>query len=139
MLLQPMPATTGYYLPDRKPGPVTEVLCWSHAKRKFFLFADIAANLPNHLEAVKHIDLLLTSSATSIDQLPSGALTSKQKGVRRSSPNWKDGCLASRPGSRATHRSPRRSIACSCVGQIHRHCESSRTAALTGCLLCACG
>ena len=25
----PMPATTGFTLPDRKPGPVTEALCWA--------------------------------------------------------------------------------------------------------------
>jgi len=30
------------YLPDRKPGPITEALCWSHARRKFFELADIA-------------------------------------------------------------------------------------------------
>jgi transposase InsO family protein len=32
------------YLPDRKPGPIVEALCWSHARRKFFELADIAAN-----------------------------------------------------------------------------------------------
>lgn len=63
-------AYAGYnrlYLPDRKPGPVTE-LCWSHARRKFFVLADIAANArrgktappisPIALEAVKRIDVL---------------------------------------------------------------------------------
>jgi len=56
------------YLPDRKPGPITEALCWSHARRKFFELADIAANArrgkdappisPIALEAVKRIDTL---------------------------------------------------------------------------------
>jgi len=32
------------YLPDRKPRPIIEALCWSHARRKFFELADIAAN-----------------------------------------------------------------------------------------------
>ena len=32
------------YLPDRKPGPIVEALCWSHGRRKFFELADIAAN-----------------------------------------------------------------------------------------------
>ena len=51
------------YLADRKPGPIVEALCWSHARRKFFELADIAANLrrgkqaapisPIALEAVK--------------------------------------------------------------------------------------
>jgi transposase len=31
------------YLPERKPGPILEALCWSHARPKFFELADIAA------------------------------------------------------------------------------------------------
>lgn len=67
-------AYAGYnrlYLPDRKPGPVREALCWSHARRKFFVLADIAANArrgktappisPIAFEAVKRIDLLFDS------------------------------------------------------------------------------
>ena len=64
-------AYAGYnrlHLPDRKPGPVMESLCWAHARRKFFVLADIAANArrsrtappisPIALEAVRRIDLL---------------------------------------------------------------------------------
>jgi transposase len=56
------------YLPDRQPGPITEALCWSHGRRKFFELADIAANArrgkdappisPIAWEAVKRIDAL---------------------------------------------------------------------------------
>jgi transposase len=56
------------YLPNRKPGLIVEALCWSHARRKFFELADIAANArrgknappisPIALEAVKRIDAL---------------------------------------------------------------------------------
>jgi transposase len=56
------------YLPDRKPAPITEALCWSHGRRKFFELADIAGNArrgrnapvisPIALEAVKRIDAL---------------------------------------------------------------------------------
>ena len=56
------------YLPDRKPSPIVEALCWSHARRKFFELADIAANTrrgkkatpisPIALAAVKRIDAL---------------------------------------------------------------------------------
>ena len=56
------------YLPDRNPGPIVEALCWSHARRKFFELADIAANTrrgknappisPIAFEAVKRIDAL---------------------------------------------------------------------------------
>jgi transposase len=56
------------YLPDRKPGPIVEALCWSHARRKFFELADIAANTrrgrqatpisPIALETLKRIDAI---------------------------------------------------------------------------------
>jgi hypothetical protein len=56
------------YLANRKPGPIVEALCWSHARRKFFELADIAANArrgksatpisPIALEAVKRFDPL---------------------------------------------------------------------------------
>ncbi len=64
-------AFSGYnrlYLPDRKPRPIVEALCWSHARRKFFELADIAANArrgknaapisPIALEAVRRIDAI---------------------------------------------------------------------------------
>ena len=56
------------YLPNRKPGPIVEALCWSNARRKFFELADIAANArrsktatpisPIAFEAVRRIDAL---------------------------------------------------------------------------------
>ena len=56
------------YAAGRSPGPVIEAPCWSHARRKFFELADIAARArrskdpppisPVALEAVKRIDLL---------------------------------------------------------------------------------
>jgi transposase len=54
--------------PDRSPEPVTEALCWAHARRKFFVLADIASKAnkgkqgiiisPLAFEAVKRIDAL---------------------------------------------------------------------------------
>ena len=52
------------YQPTRRPGPVIEAACWSHARRKFFVLADVAAKAssklrviaPLALEAVKRID-----------------------------------------------------------------------------------
>ena len=29
---------------DRNPGPLTQALCWAHARRKFFVLADIATS-----------------------------------------------------------------------------------------------
>ncbi|OIQ74097.1 transposase IS66 family protein [mine drainage metagenome] len=67
-------AYAGYgklYAIDRSPGPILEALCWSHARRKFFELADIAASArrrtkgktgeiisPLALEAVQRIDAL---------------------------------------------------------------------------------
>ena len=58
----------GLYAPERKPGRIVAALCWSHARRKFFELADIAANTrrgkgappisPIALEAVKRIDAI---------------------------------------------------------------------------------
>lgn len=45
------------YDPRHKPGPVTEAACWSHARRKFFVLADVA-KAPLALEAVRHIDAI---------------------------------------------------------------------------------
>src|SRR5258707_2051989 len=30
------------YEPDRKPGPILEAACWVHARRPFFIMADVA-------------------------------------------------------------------------------------------------
>ena len=64
-------AFAGYnrlYEPGRRPGPISEVLCWAHARRGFFKLADIAMNTrrgkdappisPLALEAVRRIDAL---------------------------------------------------------------------------------
>jgi transposase len=59
------------YEANRLPGPITQAACWSHARRKFFVLADIAANAqrkaqgktpafvsPVALAAVRRIDAL---------------------------------------------------------------------------------
>ena len=47
----------GLYEVHRQPGPITEVACWSHARRKFFDIARID-KAPIAIEAVKRIDAL---------------------------------------------------------------------------------
>lgn len=62
-------AYAGYnklYEPDRRPGPITGAFCLAHARRKFFVLADIAASArrgpsappisPLALEAVRRLD-----------------------------------------------------------------------------------
>src|SRR5262245_39881044 len=39
----------------RRPGPITEAACWSHARRKFFELADLR-KAPLAIEAVRRID-----------------------------------------------------------------------------------
>ncbi len=62
----------GLFKPGRSPCPLTEALCWAHARRKFFVLADIAAAAkrrtktgkqgaiisPLAFEAVQRIDAL---------------------------------------------------------------------------------
>jgi transposase len=73
-------AYAGYnklYEANRKPGPIVEAACWVHARRPFFVLADVAANArrkaqgktasvisPLALEAVRRIDALFAIERT---------------------------------------------------------------------------
>jgi transposase len=73
-------AYSGYnklYEADRQPGPITEAVCWVHARRPFFVFADVEANArrkaqgrsasvisPLAVEAVRRIDALFDIERT---------------------------------------------------------------------------
>jgi hypothetical protein len=73
---------------DRLPGTLTRALCWAHARRKFFVLADIAANAkrrkntepisPIALEAVRRIDALFD-----IEREVSGLAASERLDRRR--------------------------------------------------------
>ena len=114
------------YLPDRKPGPIVEALCWSHARRKFFELADIAANArrsktatpisPIAFEAVRRIDGLFDIERK-INGLGRRWLGGAQERSARWSPRWRAGCAPSAPNSRGTMQSRRRSTTCSRVGR----------------------
>ena len=56
------------YLPERKPGPILEALCWSHARPKFFELADIAANARRGKNAPP-ISLIASEAVKPIDAL----------------------------------------------------------------------
>ena len=51
------------YDPRRKPGAITEAACWSHARRKVFVLADVA-KAPLALEAVRRIDAIFDAERT---------------------------------------------------------------------------
>src|SRR5262249_20653267 len=73
-------AYSGYnklYEQERKSGPIVEAACWVHARRPFFVLADIAENArrkaegkaqatisPLALEAIKRIDALFDIERT---------------------------------------------------------------------------
>jgi len=40
------------YEPRRMPGPITEVACWAHARRKLFELADVASKARNNTSVV---------------------------------------------------------------------------------------
>ena len=84
-------AFAGYnwlYEPGRSPAPVTEALCFAHARRKFFELADIAAGKrrgkhappisPLAMEAVKRLDALFD-----IDRAINGETAERRLAVRR--------------------------------------------------------
>jgi transposase len=87
-------AYSGYnklYQADRQPGPILEAGCWAHARRPFFVLADIAANArrkaqgkavgvisPLALEAVRRIDALFE-----IERSINGESTERRRAVRQ--------------------------------------------------------
>jgi transposase len=75
----------------RQPGPILEAACWAHARRKFFVLADIEANArrkaqrrtstvvsPIALEAVRRIDALFE-----IERSVNGLPADRRLAVRR--------------------------------------------------------
>jgi hypothetical protein len=86
-------AFAGYnklYAADRKPGPLVEAACWVHARRPFFVMADIAANArrkaqgktavisPLALEIVRRIDALFE-----IERSINGQTAERRRAVRQ--------------------------------------------------------
>ncbi|MGO7045815.1 IS66 family transposase [Rhizobium johnstonii] len=78
---------------ERHCGPLTQALCWSHSRRKFFVLADIATNAkrgknatpisPMALEAVKRIDALFDIERDINGLTASERLARRQRDSRR--------------------------------------------------------
>jgi transposase len=72
--------------PDREPGPVIEAACWAHARRKFFVLADIGLKArgklpviaPLAVEAVRRIDAIFDA-----ERGINGAAAEQRLAVRR--------------------------------------------------------
>ena len=77
------------YAADRPPRPLTQALCWAHARRKFFELADIAAGArrgpsappisPLALEAVRRIDELFDLERATNGMGPDARLAARRK------------------------------------------------------------
>ena len=72
--------------PDREPGPVIEAACWAHARRKFFVLADIGLKArgklpvvaPLAVEAVRRIDAIFDA-----ERVINGAAAEQRLAVRQ--------------------------------------------------------
>jgi transposase len=86
---------TKLYLPDRKPGLIREAACWVHARRPFFVMADIEANArrkatgkkeiplsPIAVEVVRRIDALFEIERAINGQCPRERLAVRQTASR---------------------------------------------------------
>ncbi len=119
------------YEADRQPGPIVEATCWAHARRPFFVLADLAANArrkaqgkpasvisPLALEAVRRIDAIFA-----IEREINGHAAAERLAVRRARiapliAELEAWMRAERGSScRATPRAPRRSTTCSSAGR----------------------
>lgn len=73
-------AFSGYnqlYEKDRQPGPIIEVTCWAHSRRKFFDIAKVS-KAPIAVEAVRRIDELFA-----IERTINGKSPEERKAVRQ--------------------------------------------------------
>src|SRR5579884_1940778 len=113
------------YEADRQPGPIIEAACWVHARRPFFVLADVEADArrkaqgrsgsvisPLAVEAVRRIDALFD-----IERTMGGQSAERRRQVRQelSAPlvadleHW---LREERPSCRAATISPRRLTTC---------------------------
>ncbi len=123
------------YEADRRPGPITEAGCWVHARRPFFVLADIAANArrkaqgktaavisPLALEAVRRIDALFEIERSINGDSPERRRAARQVQVHRWSPICETWLREEtvRQGHRAATIWPRRWTTCSSAGRPSR-------------------
>src|SRR5471032_798574 len=96
------------YESGRKPGPILEAACWVHARRPFFVMADLAENARRKAEGKKPAVIspwrwkrsagsmhCSRSSGRSTVKAPKGARRSARSLARRWWPIWRLGCAKS--------------------------------------------
>ena len=52
------------YTPTRRPGPLVEAACWAHARRRFFVLADVTAKACGRLPVLAPLALAAVSAST---------------------------------------------------------------------------
>jgi len=121
----------------RRPGPIHQAACWAHARRKFFVLADIEASArrraqggkplvlsPIALEEVQRIDALFDIER-GINGLPAEQrLAARQEAMRHWSPRSKPECATSGASCPGTATSPAPSTTCSSAG-VRSHASST--------------
>jgi transposase len=65
----------------RRPGPITEAACWGHARRKFFVLADLR-QAPLAVEAVRHIDAIFAIERDINGAEPAQRLAVRQQRIK---------------------------------------------------------
>ena len=65
----------------RRPGPITEAACWGHARRKFFVLADLR-QAPLAIEAVRRIDAIFTVERDINGAAPEQRLLVRQQRIK---------------------------------------------------------
>lgn len=131
---------------------------WAHARRKFFVLADVtakargklAAIAPMAFEAVKRIDAIFDVEREINGRPATERLAERACALRLCLPICRPGCAPNAPGSRGTPTSPRPWTTCLSAGRYSRassptagsaspttppsaSCAASRSAARPGC------
>jgi transposase len=124
------------YEPDRKPRPITEAACWSHARSKFFELADIAAKARNQrpatispiaFEAVQKFDAIFMLERSINGSSPDARVAARRKDVVPLVNDLIDWMKRERGSSRAKTKWRRPWTICSSASTSSR--ASSKTAA----------
>jgi transposase len=68
------------YHAARQPGPIVEAACWSHARRKFFVLADVA-RAPLAIAAVRRIDDIFAIERAILERSPDERLARRRSDV----------------------------------------------------------
>lgn len=131
------------YDPGRNAGPILEAACWVHARRPFFVMADLAENARRKVHGKKPVVIspLLwkqcagsmpcsRSSAASTARRPSGAGPRARSSALHWSLICKPGCVSNAPSSHGATMLPRRWTTCSSAGARSR---ASSTMAASAC------